>query len=64
DGPSTRPVWSVPPESVIVSAAPETVIPISRARESIAVWGRTWADAGVSRRNAVHRVPVRLRAPG
>jgi DMSO/TMAO reductase YedYZ molybdopterin-dependent catalytic subunit len=49
DGTSTRPVWSVPPECVIVSPAPDTVIPISRARESIAVWGRAWADAGVSR---------------
>jgi sulfane dehydrogenase subunit SoxC len=48
-GPSRQPVWSVPPECLIVSPAPDTAISVARARESIAVWGWAWADAGVSR---------------
>lgn len=46
---SMRPVWSVPPECVIVSPAPDAVIPLARTPEPIAIWGWAWADAGVSR---------------
>jgi DMSO/TMAO reductase YedYZ molybdopterin-dependent catalytic subunit len=41
---ATTPVWSIAPESVIVSPAPEQVV---RAGEEVAVWGWAWADGGV-----------------
>jgi DMSO/TMAO reductase YedYZ molybdopterin-dependent catalytic subunit len=46
----TTPVWSIAPESVIVSPAPEEAIELSVERE---IWGWAWADGGV------HRVDVR-----
>ncbi len=46
----TTPVWSIAPESVIVSPAPEDAIEVSVERE---IWGWAWADGGV------HRVDVR-----
>jgi DMSO/TMAO reductase YedYZ molybdopterin-dependent catalytic subunit len=46
----TTPVWSIAPESVIVSPAPENAIELSVERE---IWGWAWADGGV------HRVDVR-----
>ena len=41
-----KPVWEIAPESVIVSPAPDQSV---RAGEEILVWGRAWADGGVSR---------------
>jgi DMSO/TMAO reductase YedYZ molybdopterin-dependent catalytic subunit len=46
----TTPVWSIAPESVIVSPAPKDAIEVSVERE---IWGWAWADGGV------HRVDVR-----
>jgi DMSO/TMAO reductase YedYZ molybdopterin-dependent catalytic subunit len=46
----TTPVWSIAPESVIVSPAPEDAVELSVERE---IWGWAWADGGV------HRVDVR-----
>jgi DMSO/TMAO reductase YedYZ molybdopterin-dependent catalytic subunit len=46
----TTPVWSIAPESVIVSPAPQDAIELSAERE---IWGWAWADGGV------HRVDVR-----
>jgi DMSO/TMAO reductase YedYZ molybdopterin-dependent catalytic subunit len=40
----TRPVWSIAPESVIVSPAPDQTFVIG---ESVEVWGWAWADGGV-----------------
>jgi DMSO/TMAO reductase YedYZ molybdopterin-dependent catalytic subunit len=42
---ATSPVWSIAPESVIVSPAPDQVVPAGAAAE---VWGWAWADGGVS----------------
>jgi DMSO/TMAO reductase YedYZ molybdopterin-dependent catalytic subunit len=39
------PVWSIAPESVIVSPAPEQTL---QAGEIAEIWGWTWADCGVS----------------
>ncbi|MGH8218223.1 MAG: molybdopterin-dependent oxidoreductase [Steroidobacteraceae bacterium] len=47
--PSTQPVWSVPPEAIIVSPAVDVTIPLGPAGESITVWGWAWADAGIAR---------------
>jgi Mo-co oxidoreductase dimerisation domain len=41
-----RPVWSVAPDSIIVSPAPQE--PIDRAVER-EIWGWAWADGGVTR---------------
>lgn len=40
----TVPVWSIPPQSVIVAPAPEAAVPASR---EIEIWGWAWADGGV-----------------
>jgi DMSO/TMAO reductase YedYZ molybdopterin-dependent catalytic subunit len=40
----TVPVWSIPPQSVIVEPAPEATVVCSRAT---AIWGWAWADGGV-----------------
>jgi DMSO/TMAO reductase YedYZ molybdopterin-dependent catalytic subunit len=40
----TRPVWSIAPESVIVSPAPNQVL---KSGEPVEVWGWAWADGGV-----------------
>src|SRR5262245_27066411 len=40
----TTPVWSVAPESLIVSPAPHETIELSAERE---MWGWAWADGGV-----------------
>ena len=40
----TTPVWSIAPESVIVSPAPRESIELSVERE---IWGWAWADGGV-----------------
>jgi DMSO/TMAO reductase YedYZ molybdopterin-dependent catalytic subunit len=40
-----RPVWSIAPESVIVSPAPDDTVPIG---ESIEIWGWAWADGGAT----------------
>lgn len=40
----TKPVWSIAPESVIVSPAPDARLP---GENSIDVWGWAWADGGV-----------------
>jgi len=42
----TTPVWSIAPESVIVSPAPEEGIELSVERD---IWGWAWADGGVQR---------------
>src|SRR5262245_19813964 len=41
---ATRPVWSIAPESVIVSPAPDQTLP---AASPIEVWGWAWGDGGV-----------------
>jgi DMSO/TMAO reductase YedYZ molybdopterin-dependent catalytic subunit len=41
----TIPVWSIAPESVIVSPAPDAALP---AGDSVEIWGWAWADGGVS----------------
>jgi sulfane dehydrogenase subunit SoxC len=46
DSGETVPVWSVAPESVIVSPAPGQAIKRDTPQE---VWGWTWADRGVDR---------------
>jgi DMSO/TMAO reductase YedYZ molybdopterin-dependent catalytic subunit len=40
----TEPVWSIAPESVIVSPAPSARIPAGKPCE---VWGRAWGDAPI-----------------
>ncbi len=40
------PVWSIAPESVIVSPAPREMIEVSAERD---IWGWAWADGGVRR---------------
>jgi DMSO/TMAO reductase YedYZ molybdopterin-dependent catalytic subunit len=40
----TSPVWSIPPQSVIVEPAPEATLALSREVE---IWGWAWADGGV-----------------
>jgi sulfane dehydrogenase subunit SoxC len=40
----TTPVWSISPESLIVSPAPHESIELSVERE---IWGWAWADGGV-----------------
>jgi len=42
----TTPVWSIAPESVIVSPAPDQALAAGAAVE---IWGWTWADGGVER---------------
>ena len=42
----TVPVWAIAPESVIVAPAPEAR---SEAGQEHVIWGRAWADGGVSR---------------
>ncbi|MPZ36806.1 MAG: molybdopterin-dependent oxidoreductase [Rhizobiales bacterium] len=42
---ATVPVWSIAPESVIVSPAPDQTLP---AGETTNIWGWAWADGGVS----------------
>jgi DMSO/TMAO reductase YedYZ molybdopterin-dependent catalytic subunit len=41
---ATSPIWSIAPESVIVSPAPEQTLAVGGAAE---VWGWAWADGGV-----------------
>jgi DMSO/TMAO reductase YedYZ molybdopterin-dependent catalytic subunit len=41
---ATSPVWSIAPESVIVSPAPDQVLAVG---EDVEVWGWAWADGGV-----------------
>jgi len=41
---ATSPVWSIAPESVIVSPAPDQTLAIGKAVE---VWGWAWVDGGV-----------------
>jgi DMSO/TMAO reductase YedYZ molybdopterin-dependent catalytic subunit len=46
-GPSkgeTRPVWSIAPESLIVSVAPEQTVAVG---EDLDVWGWAWGDGGI-----------------
>jgi len=43
---TTRPVWSIAPESVIVAPAPDRTLPVSVPVE---IWGWAWADGGVER---------------
>jgi DMSO/TMAO reductase YedYZ molybdopterin-dependent catalytic subunit len=43
---TTTPVWSIAPESIIVSPAPQEQIDVSVERE---IWGWAWADGGVAR---------------
>jgi DMSO/TMAO reductase YedYZ molybdopterin-dependent catalytic subunit len=40
----TTPVWSIAPESLIVSPMPQETIELSAHRE---IWGWAWADAGI-----------------
>jgi DMSO/TMAO reductase YedYZ molybdopterin-dependent catalytic subunit len=42
----TAPVWSVAPQSVIVSPAPGETLPLDRPAE---IWGWAWADDGIER---------------
>jgi DMSO/TMAO reductase YedYZ molybdopterin-dependent catalytic subunit len=41
---ATTPVWSIAPESVIVSPTPNAVLEVG---EPVEVWGWAWADGGV-----------------
>jgi DMSO/TMAO reductase YedYZ molybdopterin-dependent catalytic subunit len=41
---ATSPVWSIAPESVIVSPAPDQAL---RVGEDVELWGWAWADGGV-----------------
>ena len=41
---ATAPVWSIAPESVIVSPAPDQALPVGQPFE---IWGWAWADGGV-----------------
>jgi DMSO/TMAO reductase YedYZ molybdopterin-dependent catalytic subunit len=41
----TRPVWSIAPESVIVSPAPDQAVTVG---QTVEVWGWAWADQGVA----------------
>ncbi len=41
---ATTPVWSIAPESVIVSPSPDQSLPSGRPAE---LWGWAWADGGV-----------------
>jgi DMSO/TMAO reductase YedYZ molybdopterin-dependent catalytic subunit len=41
----TRPVWSIAPESIIVSPAPDDALSVGALVE---VWGWAWADSGVA----------------
>jgi sulfane dehydrogenase subunit SoxC len=43
---ATSPVWSIAPESVIVSPAPDPTVPIG---QTVEVWGWAWADRGADR---------------
>lgn len=43
---ATTPVWSISPESIIVSPAPQDQIDVSVERE---IWGWAWADGGGTR---------------
>jgi len=43
---ATSPVWSIAPESVIVSPAPDQVLTAGAAVE---IWGWAWADGGIAR---------------
>lgn len=40
----TAPVWSIAPESVIVSPAPGQTL---KAGQPMTIWGRAWSDAGI-----------------
>ena len=42
---ATTPVWSIAPESVIVSPAPDQAL---TAGEDVEIWGWAWADGGVT----------------
>jgi sulfane dehydrogenase subunit SoxC len=42
---TSTPVWSIAPESVIVSPAPDQALPAGKA---VQVWGWAWADGGIS----------------
>ncbi len=42
---ATLPVWSIAPESVIVSPAPDQMLSAGEATE---IWGWAWADGGVN----------------
>jgi DMSO/TMAO reductase YedYZ molybdopterin-dependent catalytic subunit len=42
---ATNPVWSIAPESVIVSPMPERTLPAGHAVE---IWGWAWMDGGVT----------------
>jgi Bacterial Ig domain len=54
------PVWSIAPESVIVSPAPDQAL---RAGETIEIWGWAWADRGVSAVDvSVDGAPAAMRA--
>jgi len=46
DGTSTVPVWSVAPQSVIVTPATGDTCPLNAAME---IWGWAWADEGIAR---------------
>jgi DMSO/TMAO reductase YedYZ molybdopterin-dependent catalytic subunit len=46
DTAQTLPVWAIAPESVIVFPAPEAQL---RIGQECMIWGRAWADGGVSR---------------
>jgi DMSO/TMAO reductase YedYZ molybdopterin-dependent catalytic subunit len=45
-GNATVPVWSIAPESVIVSPAPGQALPRNAPQE---IWGWAWADGGIAR---------------
>lgn len=42
----TRPVWSIAPQSLIVSPAPDDIIASSSRTE---IWGWAWADGGIGK---------------
>ena len=41
---ATRPVWSIAPDSVIVSPEPDRVL---RLGDAVKIWGWAWADGGI-----------------
>lgn len=46
--PRSRPVWSVAPESVIVSPAPGAIVSRAGGPRGIEVWGWAWGDAPIA----------------
>jgi DMSO/TMAO reductase YedYZ molybdopterin-dependent catalytic subunit len=62
---ATVPVWSIAPDSVIVSPAPGSTIAVG---DTVEIWGWTWADGGtdaidVSADSASYWMPAKIEPP-